>query len=145
MVMAAPAPAAAIATPTPSSKRQSSSLRMPVRFGPLGLTWAAVDRRADDTFGATVVSTTSAASSSRGAAHSFAPRTPWRTPWTAVFPTGTACAATSFARSPSVAAPLVVPLVFIRDTVNLPSVIPAITGFPAEPGSIIARYRYGDD
>src|SRR5208337_2560972 len=144
----------------PSSKRQSSSLRMPVRFGPLGLTWAAVDRRADDTFGATVVSTTSAASSrrgaahsrapktassSRGAAHSFAPRTPWRAPWTAVFPTGTACAATSFARSPSVAAPLVVPLVFIRDTVNLPSVIPAITGFPAEPGSIIARYRYGDD
>ena len=75
MVMAAPAPAAAIAAPTPSSKRQSSSLRMPVRFVPLGLTWAAVDRRADDTFGATVVSTASAASSRRGAAHSRAPRT----------------------------------------------------------------------
>src|SRR5271167_2441223 len=35
-----------------------------------------------------------------------------------------ACAATSLARTPIAAAPLVVRLVFIRDTVNLPSVIP---------------------
>ena len=54
MATAAAAPAAATAAPTPSSKRQSSSLRMPVfARAASGLTWRAVERRAEDTFGAT--------------------------------------------------------------------------------------------
>ena len=73
MATAAPAPTAASAAPAPSSQRQLSSRRMPVLPVPLGLTWRAVDRRADDTFGATVVVTASAASSMWGAAHSLAP------------------------------------------------------------------------
>src|SRR5450755_4038386 len=69
MVTAAVAPAAATTAPMPSSQRQFSSLRMPVLPDVAGLTWRAVDSRADDTLGATEVVTASAASSSRGAAH----------------------------------------------------------------------------
>jgi hypothetical protein len=72
MATAAPAPAAASATPAPSIQRQPSSRRKPVLLSS-GLTCWAVDRRADDTLGATVVVTASAASSMRGAAHSLAP------------------------------------------------------------------------
>src|SRR5580658_7488229 len=145
MVTAAVVPAAASTAPAASSQRQLSSLRNPVLadLAPSGLICCAVLRRAEETLGATVAVTASAASSRRGAAHSRAfwtpcsrrgaahsraPCAPCLTPRTAVlparFPTGTTCAAASFARVPSAAAPSVVRLVLIRDTVNLPSVIP---------------------
>src|ERR1700750_1107044 len=60
MATAAPAPAAATTAPTPSIQRQSSSRRTPVLPIPAGWTCRAVDRSADDTFGATVTVTTSA-------------------------------------------------------------------------------------
>src|SRR5580693_7005660 len=130
MVTAAVVPAAASTAPAASSQRQFSSLRNPVLadLAPSGLICSAVLRRAEETLGATVAVTASAASSRRGAAHSRAPCAPCRTPRTAVvparFPTGTTCAAASFARAPSAAAPSVVRLVLKGDTVNLPNVIP---------------------
>src|ERR1700733_8048272 len=76
-------------------------------------------------------SVTVSASGSRGAAQSRALWTPWRAPEAAVAPAlfaiGTACAAALLARSPITAGPPVVPLVFMSDTVNIPS------------------YRYGED
>src|SRR5437868_9272161 len=73
MATAPAAPTAAAAAPTPSSHLQSSSLQTPPLRALGGWTRRAVVRRAEETLGATVSVTASAASSRTGAAHSRAP------------------------------------------------------------------------
>ncbi len=174
------------ARPMPTSQRQSSSLRMPVLPAlASGRTWRAVERSTEETFGATVVVTASAASSRRGAAHSRAPSTassrrgaahscaldrvsrragPLRGVFRPAHPRALNALADSLDRGRS-------RLLACRDglrggvfcaradrghpaggAVGLdkghckpPERNPVTTDFPSGLGSIIRRYRYGDD